>query len=114
MRCPRESYRACGFPAHFVLGDHLLGHRNMALMTDNEMLKKLEEDVELDNKELSVLVFKLVQFSVQQVEHNKGGYQVVKDIQACIGHADDRLAALEKWTHDIMPSNSERANGDQS
>jgi hypothetical protein len=74
-------------------------------MTDSEMLQQLEDDVELSNKELSVLVFKLVKFSVQQVEHNNGGYQVVKDIQACIGHADSRLDSLEKWTHDIMPSN---------
>lgn len=104
MKCPRESYRACCFPAHFVLRDHLLGHRNVEIMTDQEMLQQLEENVELGNKELSVLVFKLVKFSVQQVEHNKGGYQVVKDIQACLGHADKRLAALEQWTHDVMPS----------
>jgi hypothetical protein len=74
-------------------------------MTDQEMLQELEENVELSNKELSVLVFKLVKFSVQQVEHNKGGQQVARDIQACIGHADSRLDALEQWTHDIMPSN---------
>ena len=74
-------------------------------MTDNEMLQQLEEDVELSNKELSVLVFKLVRFSTQQMEANNAGHQVNKDIETCLHAADKRLEALEKWTHDIMPSN---------
>tara|TARA_Y100000310_G_C19966473_1_gene483542 strand:- start:27 stop:263 length:237 start_codon:yes stop_codon:yes gene_type:complete len=74
-------------------------------MNDQEMLKALEQEVELPNKELSVLVFKLVQFSVQQMEANKAGHQVNLDIQTCLHAADKRLDALEQWTHDIMPSN---------
>ena len=74
-------------------------------MTDQEMLQELEDGVELTTKELSVLVFKLVKFSVQQSEHNQIGQQVAKDIQACLHGADKRLDSLEQWTHDIMPSN---------
>lgn len=83
-------------------------------MTDQEMLQELEENVELSNKELSVLVFKLVKFVAQQQDHNVQGLQVAKDIQTCLHAADKRLDALEQWTHDIMPSNGTRAKGSQS
>ena len=65
------------------------------MMTDQEMLQQLEDNVELSTKELSVLVFKLVKFSVQQSEHNKGGHQVNLDIQTCLHAANTRLEAIE-------------------